>query len=667
MIRIFILTLLLFTFSNRSVQAQSWQWGRSISYDSGVAGTRNMAYRINNSGFPLLDMATDEAGNVYSLLLSNTHLKVVGQSVSGYGGWDILLTSFGCDGRYRWSKLIGSTSDSDAAVSVKASVESGVFVTGLMSMAGAGGGHIDNDTTVASTNKTMFLAKWDTSGNFQWLRLPQPTFMNHDSAWSFCRPADMDLGEDGTIYLLACLSPGSYEGGSYVVNNLGAHVLRYSSNGQFLGGVVLPITNQSSYPILYASSLSHSRLRYDGTNNRLIVSGLSGLLGSTSIAGSTLGDNVSFIGSFNTTNGTLGWLKTSNPIRYTPSPSSDIVFYSSSALDARGNVYIVGWAKDSAFFNGVLFRNPWRLPSDFVMKLDASTGQALWTTIGRGGISSDLALTGNKLAITGFYQDSLIYPGGLLTNNPLLDSGDAYIVQLDAATGAVQKIASLTGTSRTSGNLITADRRGNFYVTGSYGLQGQVIGPDALTLSNYYNFFVAKWGWANCSCAPPVASLVHSASSNLAQAYTYTGTTSGLDSLVWDFGDGSTQKITSGFGNAVLHNFATTGHYTVCVTAYNESCGGSSTACMPLALSVGTGVQEGNIQVYPNPVSQELNIEGAALAKAVIYDMLGRQMMQIPILGDRQVLELGTLPAGLYLLRLSDHEGRSQSVKFNKW
>ncbi|MBS1629278.1 MAG: hypothetical protein JST27_04385, partial [Bacteroidetes bacterium] len=415
-------------------------------------------------------MATDEAGNVYSLLLSNSHLKVASQPVSSYGGWDILLTSFSCDGHYRWSKIIGSSSDSDMALSIKASVESGVFVTGLMSMASSGGGHFGNDTTIAGINKAMFLAKWDTGGNFQWLRLPQPASMNHDSAWGYSRPADMDLGPDGTVYLLACLSPGAYEGGNYLVNTLGAHVLKYSSSGQFLGGVVLPITTLSTYSFQYVSSILSSHLRYDGTNGKFIVSGLSGLLGSTTIAGTTLGDHVSYIGSFKAATGALSWLIASNPVRYTPNPTSDITFYSSSSLDARGNIYIVGWATDSAFFNGILFRNPWHLPSDFVMKLDATTGQALWITIGRGGISSGLALTGKKLAITGFYQDSLIYPGGLLTNNPLVDSGDAYIVQMDAATGAVQKMASLTGNSRTWGSLITADRRGNFYVTGSYSL-----------------------------------------------------------------------------------------------------------------------------------------------------------------------------------------------------
>ncbi|MBS1616378.1 MAG: T9SS type A sorting domain-containing protein, partial [Bacteroidetes bacterium] len=36
------------------------------------------------------------------------------------------------------------------------------------------------------------------------------------------------------------------------------------------------------------------------------------------------------------------------------------------------------------------------------------------------------------------------------------------------------------------------------------------------------------------------------------------------------------------------------------------------------------------------------------------------------IQSDRQVLDLGALPEGIYLLRLTDQDGASQSIKFSK-
>jgi hypothetical protein len=385
-----------------------------------------------------------------------------------------------------------------------------------------------------------------------------------------------------------------------------------------------------------------------------------------------LSDAVAFVGSFNAATGALGWLKTSSTVRNANPPGSRVFLYSAPQLDAQGNVYVAGSAVDSDMFNGVLLQNPLHKFVDFVTKMDASTGNALWTTIGRassrgyGEALSGLSLSGNRLAITGYYNDSLIYPGGLLTNNPLADSGDAYIVQMDAATGTVQKMASLTGLSDTWGNLITADRRGNFYITGSYDRAAQTIGPDALTIDNYFNFFVAKWGWANCSCTPATAALVRSASVGLSQAYTYTGTGTGLDSLVWDFGDGTKQKITSGFGNAVLHNYAAAGHYTVCVTAYNESCGGSSTACLPVALAVGNLSALKDVRVYPNPASDMLTVEGAAGASAMLLNALGQEAGSFRIAQARQAISLRHLPAGIYLLQLTDAQGNRGVMRISK-
>jgi len=371
----------------------------------------------------------------------------------------------------------------------------------------------------------------------------------------------------------------------------------------------------------------------------------------------------------------MSWLKTSSPKRRQGAVfKSEVIFRDRPQVDAQGNVYLAGQSSDSGVFNGVLFRNPVRedVPVEFVTKLDAATGNGIWTTIGRGSSRgygeqlSGLALTGGKLAITGYYNDSLIYPGGVLTNNPLADSGDAYIVQMDAATGAVQKMASLTGLSDTWGNLITADRRGNFYVTGSYDKAAQAIGPDALTLDNYYNLFIAKWGWANCSCTPAKAALVKSASVGLAQAYTYTGTGTGLDSLVWDFGDGTRQKILSGFGNAVLHNYAAAGHYTVCVTAYDESCGGSSTACLPVALAVGNLSALNDVRVYPNPATDAVVVEGAAGAKLELINALGQQAGSFSVQQAKQVISLRNLPAGIYLLQITDEKGNRGTLRIAK-
>ncbi|MBS1630159.1 MAG: hypothetical protein JST27_08895, partial [Bacteroidetes bacterium] len=405
--KIITLVLLALCAQGGFAQAQSWQWGRPISFDSSA---KVYVYRPSNSTTGVvIGSTTDQTGNLYFLFnVGNGHLNIDGQTDTGFGKNDILLCSFNCDGFFRWSKLIGSSTDSDLALSVKASDEAGVYVMGIINMTTPGGAHFGTDTTIANTNKTMFLAKYDTAGNFQWVRLPQPDTISYSSAWNLSQPLDMDLGSDGTIYLLACLSPGAYVGGQYIVNSLSAHVLKYSSSGQFLGGVALPIyiASPTPTPFNYISSLN---LCFDGTNNRFIITG------SVSNRGLIIGNNtlngtgISFSSSFNASSGNLVWLQASLPARQTPALTSFIRYISKPILDSRGNVYVAGLALDSAYFNGVLFRNPWHSQSNFVMKMDANTGQALWTTISRFGPNystsfNDLALTGNKLAITGTYQ-----------------------------------------------------------------------------------------------------------------------------------------------------------------------------------------------------------------------------------------------------------------------
>ncbi|MBS1628439.1 MAG: T9SS type A sorting domain-containing protein, partial [Bacteroidetes bacterium] len=45
---------------------------------------------------------------------------------------------------------------------------------------------------------------------------------------------------------------------------------------------------------------------------------------------------------------------------------------------------------------------------------------------------------------------------------------------------------------------------------------------------------------------------------------------------------------------------------------------------------------------------------------------MGRALLQVSLTSDRQVLELGSLPAGIYLLRLTDQKGHSQNLRFGK-
>lgn len=62
------------------------------------------------------------------------------------------------------------------------------------------------------------------------------------------------------------------------------------------------------------------------------------------------------------------------------------------------------------------------------------------------------------------------------------------------------------------------------------------------------------------------------------KGYIYTGTTTALDSVTWNYGDGG-----HGVGSSVTHVYASPGSYNVCVTAYSQC--GSNTVCHTIVIS----------------------------------------------------------------------------------
>lgn len=86
----------------------------------------------------------------------------------------------------------------------------------------------------------------------------------------------------------------------------------------------------------------------------------------------------------------------------------------------------------------------------------------------------------------------------------------------------------------------------------------------------------------NVPCiAAPVAAFT-STGTTATRNFTYTGTAVGLDSVVWNFGDGG-----HAVGNTAIHTYATTGIFNVCVTAYSPC--GSNTYCSSISVTCITG------------------------------------------------------------------------------
>lgn len=90
-----------------------------------------------------------------------------------------------------------------------------------------------------------------------------------------------------------------------------------------------------------------------------------------------------------------------------------------------------------------------------------------------------------------------------------------------------------------------------------------------------------------------------------------------------------------------------------------------------IKVTILTGVNDLNekdkIKVYPNPVMNELIIDGAERGTVVqLFDAIGRNIYTDVINNGKQIIQTSGFPPGTYMLHLSDKQGRRSSYKLLK-
>lgn len=663
----FILPFLILSFCG---YAQTLQWARSSGSDSYVFGpVRHNSFNGGQSGFEAIgDMATDPNGNVYGIsLFAEGAITVDGRSLNKIGGNDIVVSSYTCDGQYRWSKVLGSSLDSDRFVGIRTDGKGGVYACVESSTTTSTNGlNISTDTIVAPTTRTMYLIKWDTSGKFQWVRMPQPTNISGYNANTASIMMGMDIVPnpqgDSHIYLLGYLAPAYYGGAAFAATTSGVYVLEYDENGTFIKGVPLPMTISGTDPFsLIATNFTVS-------NGNYIVAGNASLSfltqsGSTKIGTTTLVSYAGYVASFGST-GNLNFLK--NALK------SNFIIYGVLA-DEDFDIYISGMTSDSAAFNGVSFYNSYRKPYvsttiSYAMKLDGTTGNTIWTQSAHSGASSagQLSLFKDKVFLPGYFVDSVAFTNDSISNRYVVDSFDCFILQLDAATGAIQRKVTFGTTANDYLFTSATDQRGNVYVGGSIANKPLTIGSTvASPVGGKVDALLVKWGRANCDCVLPIAKFTSAAPSGKSIQFTFSGTATGVDSLVWNWGDGQTQKVTTGFAAPISHTYSSNGKFKACVTVYTTNCGEAS-YCSQAALGLSAVPGLSKVQVYPNPTSDFVTISGAIGASAVLFNSLGQELMQFTVSSDSYRADLKDVVAGLYLLQVTDKEGNRGVLRVAK-
>ncbi|RQO29844.1 hypothetical protein DBR32_14780 [Taibaiella sp. KBW10] len=639
-----------------------WQWGKRGG--SGGSGSGSLANE------QVIDMATDRNGNVYVLAVNNPGLA----NVDGHTGISVrdrlTIASWSCNGSFRWMKNIGGASSSvGRALGVDSA--DGVYVIGqTVSNNALGYTYFDTDTTLGNTNKRLFLIKYDTTGLYKWLKMPQADTV---STFNESRPLDMSVAPNGDIFWYAFLQPGNYGGGAFTITTPGYYISRFNTSGAYQGLVSLDMATTDGGNTANLNGITNAESGHfsrDHNNGRFYICGqydkTYGTLafGSTSInAIGNIGALPIYLSAFNSSGNVL-WTKQSAANLYASTRNGRPV------IDPQGNIYIGGDVYNGNTFAGHTFTNSLSVHTfPFVISLDAS-GNYRWASSGK---PKDGACAGYSLAYSQNTIGLACYYGGLLKwdtdsiTAPLTMSGTAYILlaRLNAMTGALISMDSIASqnTLNNYSTAIAGDRKGNFFVGGSFDYR-LFPGPDTIAITGgTYDWFVAKFGASQCNCIAPTAHFTAVNSSGNIVNFTYSGSTP-YTSLSWNFGDGSPAVSSAN----PIHTYSSSGNYTVCVTVTNAC--GSHTYCHALSTGeLGIAPMSGfpEISIYPNPVTEEIRIKNIATEMTMeVYTTTGIRVFKTLLQRNQEQVNVSQLSPGIYLIRLINKEGRQGTARFVK-
>ncbi len=319
------------------------------------------------------------------------------------------------------------------------------------------------------------------------------------------------------------------------------------------------------------------------------------------------------------------------------------------STDANGNCYITGMFNSSSItFGNTVLNNASGGATDFFIAKYDSLGNAIWARQagsfgGDQGYSISTDAIGNSY-VTGRFTSSAIAFGNTTLINAGVSWDDIFVVKYDSA-GNVVWAKRAGGIYGDYGMNICTDGHNNCYVTGQY--ESPTISFDNYTFTNNdspgnYNVFVAKYD--------SIGNVIYALDAGGGD--TENGYGISLDAAGNAYVTGSFNSLSIDFGNINL-----TGGNDLFIAKIGES---------------GTGINEvvdkNDIHIYPNPATTTLTLSTEQTLKNAelkIMNAIGQEVSH-PLsrgecaslsAGKGCVLDISSLPPGLYYLTLQSEEG----------
>ena len=245
-----------------------------------------------------------------------------------------------------------------------------------------------------------------------------------------------------------------------------------------------------------------------------------------------------------------------------------------------------------------------------------------------------------------FGSHSLSYPWSYAATDPM------FVAEFDNTGNYVRSMAMTSGGDDYCG--VAVDNYGGLYVSGDF-MTNLVFGPDSLLVTGFETLFISRYKYDTSACDfLPTPAPGYTCTGAPTVDFTYTGTTT-YDSLVWNFGDGTTATVTN-----PVHTYTAGGIYTACVTLYT-GCTGERTYTYCNGINIPLGVADitavDDIKIFPNPATTQLTIAGPGPVRGIdITNLLGQTVYSSQPAGHSRLatIDVSALPTGVYFVKVND-------------
>jgi hypothetical protein len=293
----------------------------------------------------------------------------------------------------------------------------------------------------------------------------------------------------GNSYWFGYLAPDTYTNGALTVVTTGLYILKYDTNGTFLGGIPLDMQLQGFIAIKMKIVRNPNTGTFYFSAPFAVIDGDVASFGGQSVSQEYV------IAAYSST-GQFLWMKEPTVSPLTGSGFEDI------SMNTNGDIYLCGGAKNGMTFGGHTFPSTNSTVFPFILKLNAD-GDVLWGgNAVAGGVTEAAAIV--EGAVTGGYGGMTW--NGITVSVPVNTGYDVFMSRFDPATGIVSGIETLQDDDGHSdfGTAITKDSNNNFYVGGKFSHFLYVNSTIPMVNENLEtDFFLAKFGTANCDLGLP--------------------------------------------------------------------------------------------------------------------------------------------------------------------